>query len=907
MHIYLENDSINMLKLSRRAENCLKNNGYLTIGDVIQIPIEQLYAMKNAGKKTVYEIIGIKEKIKQEMGIDFCFETQQTEVIENYAVEEKAASLMESFYWEGLEYGDIPVEKMGLSFRSTNALVRNNINNLSELVKYGEEELFQLRNLGKKSVEEILEKKQHLLISARLLREEELDPELTEKLNDKKNNIQELVDHLYEKLSIIFGESIFLSQDIFQTVSKYYESEEELDVERVKEDKELLDQVFSSKYIRNLLGHEICQILSKKADGVTNNALLWYFSDGIPEKSIESTMQDLIHDNRVVIVEGLYKIYRKPFQKYVEEIKNERARGIVQERAKGKTLEEVGQLYGITRERVRQIEAKALKKARDLAEDRYHYLYTAYNLSKKDFVSVAKLTEEAYYYLSQKYERGNAKFAGVVEDPNIPLEIKRHVEKSLKINLVNLGGEYVKCTRESVIAYIIKTYFHETGTMQSFIKKYNEFISQYPEATQEKLSLGAENGLVNRLANRMDLLWKVNQQIRYYDINALDKDAFYEELDLLRYNDSQLSTLKVFRDNMTIMEKYDIQDYYELHNLIRKSINGNVKIKIAIRRMPIIIIGEGDADEQVYRLLVDHSPITAVRLGNLYEKKYGVTSELARASLFTAYEKYYHGGVYSIDVTPMPLEVKHRMKNELSKDFYFLEEVEIIYKRAFPDLTTDYLNPYSLKDLGYHVFSRYIIKDSFRNAQDYFKYLLTKDPIADLGLIHPDIRQIAAFSAILETQKRDYELLEYEPSKYYSIGYLQDMGIAKKNLKDYSYKIYEMHSGKEFFGISLVRNREVESICGLGKDFSNRFFESVLAQDMRFYSFKVGGNRVFCTEAKKASKNALFCFAMERTSGNDDNMVHQFLLNEYGVDVPVRIVQKAVSAIRRATEDCEDE
>jgi DNA-directed RNA polymerase alpha subunit len=43
MHIYLENDSINMLRLSRRAENCLKNNGYLTIGDVIRIPIEQLY------------------------------------------------------------------------------------------------------------------------------------------------------------------------------------------------------------------------------------------------------------------------------------------------------------------------------------------------------------------------------------------------------------------------------------------------------------------------------------------------------------------------------------------------------------------------------------------------------------------------------------------------------------------------------------------------------------------------------------------------------------------------------------------------------------------------------------------------------------------------------------------------
>ena len=44
---------------------------------------------------------------------------------------------------------------------------------------------------------------------------------------------------------------------------------------------------------------------------------------------------------------------------------------LVDGRPAGKTLEEVGQLIGVTKERVRQIQNKALKKIRHTLEDRY--------------------------------------------------------------------------------------------------------------------------------------------------------------------------------------------------------------------------------------------------------------------------------------------------------------------------------------------------------------------------------------------------------------------------------------------------------------------------------------------------------------------------------------------------------
>ena len=52
----------------------------------------------------------------------------------------------------------LSIDTIGLSVRSTNALHRANIHSVGDMLGCSEQSLYEIRNLGKKSIEEIVEK-----------------------------------------------------------------------------------------------------------------------------------------------------------------------------------------------------------------------------------------------------------------------------------------------------------------------------------------------------------------------------------------------------------------------------------------------------------------------------------------------------------------------------------------------------------------------------------------------------------------------------------------------------------------------------------------------------------------------------------------------------------------------------
>lgn len=103
----------------------------------------------------------------------------------------------------------------------------------------------------------------------------------------------------------------------------------------------------------------------------------------------------LIADKELEYVDyRCYRIYGK-FEEYLEVCPDidDRSREIIDKRLKGKTLEEIGQEYGLTRERVRQVIKKDIQKVHNyyvantgmylFDEDYFRYLYENYDFEKR--------------------------------------------------------------------------------------------------------------------------------------------------------------------------------------------------------------------------------------------------------------------------------------------------------------------------------------------------------------------------------------------------------------------------------------------------------------------------------------------------------------------------------------------
>ena len=124
---------IDTVGLSVRAQNALLRMGFRVIGDLKGYTEKDLYDIPNIGKKTVDEILLMMDK--------YIGHANHSSSEESTAA---SASSPES------------ICLIGLSNRSMNALLRAGYRTVDDLMRCTQEELFNISNLGAKSVDEIL-------------------------------------------------------------------------------------------------------------------------------------------------------------------------------------------------------------------------------------------------------------------------------------------------------------------------------------------------------------------------------------------------------------------------------------------------------------------------------------------------------------------------------------------------------------------------------------------------------------------------------------------------------------------------------------------------------------------------------------------------------------------------------
>ena len=122
------------LEFSIRTYNCLKRAGINTLGELCDRTPEDMFKVRNLGRKSLEEVLA---------------------KLQEYHLSLKDADEDEE---EQQEIMDITIEEMGLSIRSYNCLKRAGIYTLGDLSSRTPEDMMKVRNLGRKSLEEVLQK-----------------------------------------------------------------------------------------------------------------------------------------------------------------------------------------------------------------------------------------------------------------------------------------------------------------------------------------------------------------------------------------------------------------------------------------------------------------------------------------------------------------------------------------------------------------------------------------------------------------------------------------------------------------------------------------------------------------------------------------------------------------------------
>lgn len=803
-------DSLELLPLSARSSNCLRRAGIHTVGQLLDYPADKWLDIRNMGTKSVDEVLDLAARIRAGDGFQMV-----------------ASKPKPPEPPPPPRLPDIPVPELGLSVRANNCLESMGVRTAADLSDATLESLLSVKNMGRKTAEQIMEKLEEL-------REQFSFPNAGGSAlpEEPGGALCAMVKDLSAFTKLPQG-------DLLRYLAPCWEASPNA------EEAELLDLAFQQGPVRREARRAILRLLEPYEEAVSPEELLKFLPAGTSIRTLKLLLGDLLRREQITIRNNRVLRRWPTAPEFAERLPDQRQRELLLARLGGATLEEAGQCSGITRERVRQLVQKALAGRPRLYEDQYQYLFNHYDFSLDEFCMAFDEPEKTYYYLEMVRPKGERKpIRELLADEAVPVPLRRRAERAVYKQYVTIGGVRVLKRRPELTDYLVRTRCRETTSMEEFLQQYQEML--------DSLGLGEDPSLVieartyeNKFNTSSHLLWIQGRRFRYYPISEQDFAPLLEALDLDRYEDMEISTLKLFRDYPELMKEYDIRDEYELHNLLKKiwpKDGGQVRFK----KMPTIEIGTPDRDRQVLDLLWQCAPIAIGDLAHRYEELYGAKSATVQGSYFSCISLYLHNSVYRIDQPPLPEEEQRRMAELLTGDFYRMAEIRRVYRREFPTGSPENINPFVLKSLGFRTYTDYVVSARYSSASDYFFHLLTDRDVIDMTQEIHRYTDLTTYSSELCDLKSQREIVEFLPLQYISLQRLQSAGVDAGDLAEYCAAVSAFTRPGEYFTIASLRQKGLtHPLDDLG--FEDWFYGSLLAEDPERFAYRrMGGTRLFC-------------------------------------------------------------
>ena len=891
--------SVSEIGLSTRAYNCLMRGGISTVGALVDTDADTLWKIKHMGRLTMEEVLGKIDEYRRKLQDQPAAAPSEEAAFDPDAwanSEESKAAIRACLERQGRTIDELTL----LSARAYNLLSLCGCTRLHQVLFLSEGDLLQLPGMDAATAREIalvcrqyieehrsLPEEAHQISKAQTLSLDDLikAPEFREtilrfvKANDRDitemelsaRPLSRLEQNGYRKLS----EILFLTEGELKRMSGM----------GINSAQEILLKVHTyliehEARIRSLCCGDENALLTD--EDIRANILRLYDTVGFgglhyPEFKERLALPQSVSDERLKrVIGGLladgsleyvdfccYRVY-PPVAEYLKTCEgiDERTRDILQKRLDGQTLEEIGAAYGLTRERVRQVvkngsdklhaHFKAETKLNTFDEAYYRYFYETYAFEKRDGAQWLGITPEVFRYLEMlDCKKGKKPLEEAPDDEKLDAGLRLKIRSYLNRNRIRIDGRWIDKTRAALEPVVLKACGESSISFHDFGIRYNRFLEEHDIPFDEKLYYTDAVMMTrrNRLAEARFALWKQNEMLRYYDIDGREYSELYDELGLAGYENVELSTAKWFSEHPALMAKYDLQDHYELHNLLRKTVKNGSFHGMEIKRTPNVLFGSFDRDAALLSLMLDNAPISIDKLCELIHAEYGYDAATIKGSYLDALMPYYHQGVFSDEDRIMAQERLDALKAALPEDFYFTDEVRARYLGLFPDADSKEINPFNLKRMGFSVFSRYILQ-GHSSLEAYFRWLLTKEDMQDITPLRRRYGYVVMFGLVLMKLKRELAVIEYEPGRIVCFDRLARSGVTKDDLLAFCDAAYGFAPDHAYFSIQSLRQDGFDApLFSLG--FSDWFYASLLLADERFSFEYMYGNCLFRKDGRK--------------------------------------------------------
>ena len=865
----LRSISIDTLKLSVRAQNVLHRAGKHTLFELLPCTEEELFKLPSAGRKTVQEIL---QRIAEYRTLAEADAVACSEKEEKTTPASPKQQLLAAV-------ADETIDVLGLPTRAYNLLVLNDRTSLSSVLFLSEQALGRLPRMDPQTAYQIWRSCQDYLAALKETLPKETAPAQPEllalvnlpqhrqavldyvKSNDQPievlglNNraVNQLKNNGYRTLIQI----LFLPPTSLQAirnmgtgaVKSVIDSRERWLREHEAELRAILSDAPLSQMQES--DEKVCRKLLRLYESAPDAGLSRQdFADKlpeIPEKQRDRCVGKLLAGNKLEYVD--FRCYRV-YPHFADAARDcpklgDREREIVLRRLQGETLDAVAQSFDLTRERVRQIVNKEYIKIQTWTalqtgmprfdEDYYLYFYETYELDRQDAEQWFGLTTPVLRYLDL-IAKGHRRrpLEEATSDPKLGASLRQRIRNYLNRNKLYLNGQWLPKQRDVLERYVVTRFCKEDTVFTEFCQRYNDFLRAQDVPFDEDIYITDANTATRRNKLRDDryLLWKHGERLRAYDMEGRDFSDLLEELGLSELENIEISTAKLMEEHPEILARYDVRDQYELHNLLRKLVPEGSWHGLKYNRAPNLLFGTFDRDAALLELMLEHAPISQADLAELIRQEYGYDPGVIIGTYLVPLADYYHQGMYTIDQKVMTESHRAALLSALSGDFFFLDELKRIYQRCVPGADPEEINPYNLKQMGFTVLSRYALRN-YDSLDAFFRALLTREDFTDLAPLRQRYCYVMMFSQILNTLKRDLDVLEFEPGKLVCFEKLAAAGITKQELRDFRDAVYDyLEDGAWFSAASLRQSGFDAPLYELG--FSDWFYGSLLSTDPRF-------------------------------------------------------------------------